>query len=96
MKKPVRPPLHLTALLRSHLLGHEGDVLAFFQRVKYPDYNLAAEAVRLTPKEFSEIEAVLPAGAASGERYHAQAMKSPGMRNSAYLRWNGAAKTAEQ
>jgi hypothetical protein len=69
-------PLHLTALLRSHLLGLKGDVFALFQRVKYLDDNLAAEAVRLTPKELSEIDAVLPAGAASGERYHVQAMKA--------------------
>jgi hypothetical protein len=69
-------PLHLTALLRSHLLGLKGDVLAFFQHVKYLDDNLAAEAVRLTSMVLSEVDAVLPAGAASGEKYHAQAMKA--------------------
>jgi aryl-alcohol dehydrogenase-like predicted oxidoreductase len=46
------------------------------KRLKYLDENLAAEAVRLTPKELSEIDAVLPPGAASGERYHTQAMKT--------------------
>ena len=46
------------------------------KRLKYLDDNLAALNVRLTPKEISEIDAVLPAGAASGERYHAQAMKA--------------------
>jgi aryl-alcohol dehydrogenase-like predicted oxidoreductase len=46
------------------------------KRLKYLDENLAALNVRLTPKELSEIDAVLPAGAASGERYHAQAMKA--------------------
>jgi aryl-alcohol dehydrogenase-like predicted oxidoreductase len=46
------------------------------KRLMYLDDNLAAEAVRLTPKELSEIDAVLPPGAASGERYHAQAMKA--------------------
>jgi aryl-alcohol dehydrogenase-like predicted oxidoreductase len=46
------------------------------KRLKYLDDNLAAEAVRLTPRELSEIGAVLPPGAASGERYHAQAMKA--------------------
>jgi aryl-alcohol dehydrogenase-like predicted oxidoreductase len=46
------------------------------KRLKYLDDNLAAEAVRLTLKELSEIDAVLPPGAASGERYHAQAMKA--------------------
>jgi aryl-alcohol dehydrogenase-like predicted oxidoreductase len=46
------------------------------KRLKYLDDNLGALNVRLTPKELSEIDAVLPAGAASGERYHAQAMKA--------------------
>ena len=46
------------------------------KRLKYLDENLGALKVRLTPKELSEIDAVLPAGAASGERYHAQAMKA--------------------
>jgi aryl-alcohol dehydrogenase-like predicted oxidoreductase len=46
------------------------------KRLKYLDENLAALNMRLTPKELSEIDAVLPAGAASGERYHAQAMKA--------------------
>jgi len=46
------------------------------KRLKYLDENLGALNVRLTPKEISEIDAVLPAGAASGERYHAQAMKA--------------------
>ena len=46
------------------------------KRLNYLDENLAALNVRLTPKEVSEIDAVLPPGAASGERYHAQAMKA--------------------
>jgi aryl-alcohol dehydrogenase-like predicted oxidoreductase len=46
------------------------------KRLKYLDENIGALSVRLTPKELSEIDAVLPAGAASGERYHAQAMKA--------------------
>jgi aryl-alcohol dehydrogenase-like predicted oxidoreductase len=46
------------------------------KRLKYLDDNLGALSVRLTPKELSEIDAVLPPGAASGERYHAQAMKA--------------------
>jgi aryl-alcohol dehydrogenase-like predicted oxidoreductase len=46
------------------------------KRQKYLDENLGALNVRLTAKEVSEIDAVLPAGAASGERYHAQAMKA--------------------
>jgi aryl-alcohol dehydrogenase-like predicted oxidoreductase len=31
---------------------------------------------RLTPEELAQIDAVLPAGAASGARYHAQAMQA--------------------
>jgi aryl-alcohol dehydrogenase-like predicted oxidoreductase len=46
------------------------------KRLKFLDENLGALNVRLTPKELSEIDAVLPPGAASGERYHAQAMKA--------------------
>jgi aryl-alcohol dehydrogenase-like predicted oxidoreductase len=46
------------------------------KRLEYLGENLGAEAVRLTPRELSEIDAVLPLGAASGERYHAQAMKA--------------------
>jgi aryl-alcohol dehydrogenase-like predicted oxidoreductase len=46
------------------------------KRFKCLDENLAAEAIRLTPKELSDIDAVLPVGAASGERYHARAMKA--------------------
>jgi aryl-alcohol dehydrogenase-like predicted oxidoreductase len=46
------------------------------KHLKYLDENLAALNVRLTPKEVSEIDAVLPPGAVSGERYHAQAMKA--------------------
>ena len=38
--------------------------------------NLAALQVRLTPEELSRIGALLPPGSASGDRYHAQAMKA--------------------
>jgi hypothetical protein len=37
------------------LLGLKGDLLAYFQRVKYLDDNLAAEAVRLPPKGVTEV-----------------------------------------
>ena len=43
---------------------------------KYLDENLGAIQVRLTPEELRQIDAILPAGAASGERYHAQAMQA--------------------
>jgi aryl-alcohol dehydrogenase-like predicted oxidoreductase len=46
------------------------------KRVKYLDDNLGAINVRLTKEELAQIDAVLPVGAASGERYHAQAMKA--------------------
>ncbi len=46
------------------------------KRVKYLDENLGAVHVSLSAEERARIEAVLPAGAASGERYHAQAMRA--------------------
>ena len=46
------------------------------KRVKYLDENLGAVDVRLTPEELAQIDAILPVGAASGDRYHAQAMKA--------------------
>jgi aryl-alcohol dehydrogenase-like predicted oxidoreductase len=46
------------------------------KRVKYLDDNLASIKVRLAPEELSQIGAILPLGAASGDRYHAQAMKA--------------------
>jgi aryl-alcohol dehydrogenase-like predicted oxidoreductase len=46
------------------------------KRVKYLDDDLRALNVRLTSQELAQIDAVLPVGAASGERYHAQAMKA--------------------
>ncbi|HKI32653.1 MAG TPA: aldo/keto reductase [Gemmataceae bacterium] len=45
------------------------------KRVQYLDDNLASLNVRLAPEELSQIGAILPLGAASGDRYHAQAMK---------------------
>ncbi len=46
------------------------------KRVKYLDENLGATAVRLTPEELAQIDAILPAGAASGDRYPARAMQA--------------------
>ena len=46
------------------------------KRVRYLDENLAAPDVRLTPEDLAQIDAMLPAGAASGDRYHAQAMQA--------------------
>ncbi len=46
------------------------------KRVKYLDDNMAALRVRLTPDELRHIDALLPAGAASGDRYHERGMKA--------------------
>jgi aryl-alcohol dehydrogenase-like predicted oxidoreductase len=46
------------------------------KRAKYLDDNLGAIRVSLTPDDLAQIEAILPAGAASGARYHAQAMQA--------------------
>jgi aryl-alcohol dehydrogenase-like predicted oxidoreductase len=46
------------------------------KRVRYLDDDLGALNVRLTSQELAQIDAVLPLGAASGERYHPQAMKA--------------------
>jgi aryl-alcohol dehydrogenase-like predicted oxidoreductase len=46
------------------------------KRARYLDENLAALQVRLAPEELARIGALLPPGATSGDRYHAQAMKS--------------------
>ena len=46
------------------------------KRIKYLDENLGALEVRLTPEELEQIDAVLPAGSASGDRYHAQALQA--------------------
>lgn len=44
--------------------------------MKYLDDNLGAAAVRLTAEELAQVDAILPPGAASGERYPAQAMRT--------------------
>jgi aryl-alcohol dehydrogenase-like predicted oxidoreductase len=44
------------------------------KRVRYLEENLAAANVALTADELREIDAVLPAGSAAGDRYHAQGM----------------------
>ena len=46
------------------------------KRVKYLDDNLGVVNVPLSRDELEQIDAILPAGAAAGERYHAQAMKA--------------------
>lgn len=46
------------------------------KRVKYLDDNLGAVSVRLTADDLAQIDAILPAGAAAGDRYNEQAMKA--------------------
>ena len=46
------------------------------KRMTYLDENLGAIQVHLSADEMREIDAVLPIGAASGDRYHAQAMQA--------------------
>ncbi len=46
------------------------------KRIKYLDENLGALDVRLAPADLDEINAVFPAGAASGDRYQALAMQA--------------------
>ena len=46
------------------------------KRIKYLDENLAALDVKLTAEELQRIDDILPAGCASGDRYHAQAMRA--------------------
>jgi aryl-alcohol dehydrogenase-like predicted oxidoreductase len=44
------------------------------KRLSFLDENLGAARVSLTREELSEIDAILPPGAAAGDRYHAQGM----------------------
>jgi aryl-alcohol dehydrogenase-like predicted oxidoreductase len=46
------------------------------KRIKYLDENLAAVRVHLSAEELAQIDAILPAGAASGDRYPPQAMQA--------------------
>lgn len=46
------------------------------KRAKYLDENLGALKVRLTADDLAQIDAVLPMGAAAGERYQPQAMQT--------------------
>ena len=46
------------------------------KRIHRLDENLGALRVQLTPEDLREINAALPAGSTSGQRYHAQAMEA--------------------
>ena len=64
------------ALAWVHAQGEDIVPIPGTKRVKYLDDNLGAVNVRLSRDELAQIDALLPAGAAAGERYHAQAMKA--------------------
>jgi aryl-alcohol dehydrogenase-like predicted oxidoreductase len=44
------------------------------KHVGYLDQNIGALDVALTDEELKRLDAILPPGAAAGERYHAQGM----------------------
>jgi aryl-alcohol dehydrogenase-like predicted oxidoreductase len=46
------------------------------KRAKYLDENLGALTVQLSPAELAQIDAILPVGISSGDRYHAGAMQA--------------------
>src|SRR5271157_2433472 len=60
------------------VLAHGEDIVPIpgTKRVRYLDENLGALRVRLTPEELEQIDRILPAAAAAGDRYNAQAMQS--------------------
>jgi len=60
------------------VLAHGEDIVPIpgTKRARYLDENLGALRVRLTPEELEQIDRILPAGAATGDRYNAQAMQS--------------------
>ncbi len=69
---------HCTAaqLALAWLLARGADIvpIAGTKRRKYLDENAASVSVSLTPEDIARIDAAAPRGAASGERYQAQAM----------------------
>ena len=60
------------------VLGQGDDIVPIpgTKRERYLDENLDAARVKLTPEDMKEIDAVLPAGAASGDRYPAAGMNA--------------------
>lgn len=46
------------------------------KRIKYLTENMGAASVQLTPADLAQIDAIMPAGVASGDRYAAQAMQA--------------------
>ncbi len=74
---PVKTPRR-RATRRRHALGRGAENAGgdLEKRVKYLDDNLGAVNVRLTAEDLDEIDAILSAGAASGERYQTQSMQA--------------------
>jgi aryl-alcohol dehydrogenase-like predicted oxidoreductase len=46
------------------------------KHVKYLDENIGALDVKLTDSDLKRLDAILPPGAAAGERYHARGMET--------------------
>jgi aryl-alcohol dehydrogenase-like predicted oxidoreductase len=46
------------------------------KHVKYLDQNIAALDVQLSDEDLERLDAILPPGAAAGERYHARGMEA--------------------
>jgi aryl-alcohol dehydrogenase-like predicted oxidoreductase len=44
------------------------------KRIRYLDENIAALDVKLSGEDLDRLDAILPPGAAAGDRYHAQGM----------------------
>ena len=60
------------------VLAQGNDIIAIpgTKRIKYLEENMAAEQVLLTPEELAAIDAMMPAGIASGTRYPERFMKT--------------------
>ena len=60
------------------VLAQGDDIIAISgtKRIKYMEENMAAEQVLLTPEELAAIDAIMPAGIASGTRYPERFMKT--------------------
>jgi aryl-alcohol dehydrogenase-like predicted oxidoreductase len=63
------------------VMARGGDIIPIpgTKRVKYLEENMGAAEVGLSAEELARIDAILPAGAAAGARYHEQGMKAVGL-----------------
>lgn len=71
----------LSQLALAWLLSRGDDVVPIVgtKHRRYLEENAEAEHVQLTAEDLERIEAIVPPGAAAGERYHAQAMAKLGL-----------------